>query len=411
MTAYAIRLANGQDSAERMRRADAMGLWPSGVGMARQGLRPDGGGAVSVVAGSMTVDVQPFTGWVDGGVSDAQGGYSFVSDAVVQLTVSPGHASLLRVDTVVAEVRDNTYDASGFTDARVRIVEGVAGAGAPALPTSCIPLRNINVPAGASAGTGGLASGDLGTDRRTYTTGLGGVLSVTDKTARDALAPQRGWTVFREDVDRLETWDGYAWVPQGPVVVSGQAEQDALYLFVGLQVYRTDLDELQVYTSAGWRVATLTDPADTGEWTAFTPTWAASGGGTPSVGTGGNAYLGGRYRKIGRTVHFHAAMRLGASGFSLGSGAWSFGLPVPARPLAPGGIGSHGMLLSGFMEDAGVEGYLLPAGRFSTGSSTAVDLLYQIKASGVTGLVGPTAPFTWGAGDWVTWSGTYESAS
>jgi hypothetical protein len=86
----------------------------------------------------------------------------------VTLTVADGHATLARVDTVVARVRDNAYDASGFTDADVVLVQGTPGAGAPTLPTNCVPLRDITVPAGASAGAGGLSSSNLGTDRRVY---------------------------------------------------------------------------------------------------------------------------------------------------------------------------------------------------------------------------------------------------
>lgn len=218
MTVYATRLENGTDSRERLRRADAMGLFPSGAGMARGGFRNDGGGVVTVNAGTMTVDVSPFTAWVDGGVSDAQGGYTFVSDATETLTVSPGHASLSRTDVVVAEVRDTTHDGSGATDARLRIVEGTPGAGAPALPTNALALRNITVPAGLSAGTGGLASGNLSTDRRTYTTGLGGVLTVASEAERDALPAIVPTVVFRADTDELQArtadgWETLSFVP------------------------------------------------------------------------------------------------------------------------------------------------------------------------------------------------------
>lgn len=211
MTVYATRLTNGTDSRERMRHTDALGLFPGGVGVARGGLRNDGGGAVTVNAGTMTVAVAPFMAYVDGGVSDAQGGYTFVSDAAETLTVSPGHASLSRTDVVIAEVRDTAHDGSGSTDARVRILEGTAGAGTPALPINAVALRNITVPAGLSAGTGGLASGNLGTDRRTYTTGLGGVLTVASQSERDALPAINGPMVYRTDTDRLEYRAATGW--------------------------------------------------------------------------------------------------------------------------------------------------------------------------------------------------------
>lgn len=228
MTVYATRLVNGTDSMERMRRADAMGLAPSGPGMARSGFRNDGGAAVTVSAGTMNVQVSPFTAWVDGGVSDTQGGYTFVSDTTETLTVSPGHASLARTDVVIAEVRDTIHDGSGSTDARLRILEGTPGSGVPALPTNALALRNITVPAGLSAGTGGLASGNLGTDRRTYTTGLGGVVPVADQSERDALPAIAGTVVRRADTDTLEVlqasgWETVATSAGVPTVAAGVA--------------------------------------------------------------------------------------------------------------------------------------------------------------------------------------------
>lgn len=212
MTVYATRLANGADTRDRLRRADAAGFFPAGVGLARQGLRPDGGGVVTVSAGTMTVNVAAFTAWVDGGASDLQGGYLFVSDGSEALAVADGHASLSRTDVVIAEVRDTTHDASGSTDARVRILQGTAGAGVPALPTNAVALRNLTIPAGLSVGTGGLSAGNLSTDRRTYTTGLGGVLTVAGTAERDALAAVEGMIVYRTDVDQLEVRRGAGWV-------------------------------------------------------------------------------------------------------------------------------------------------------------------------------------------------------
>lgn len=211
MAEYATRLTNGQDTAARMRRSDLMLLAPNGNGLARAGLRPDGGGAVSINGGTMGVTVQPFTAWVSS-ASAAQGGYPVVLDAAKVLAINPGHATLVRVDTVVAQVRDTTYDGSGFTDLRVLIVEGTPGAGAPALPATSIPLRNINVPAGASAGTGGLVSGNLGTDRRTYISSVGAPQAVASQAARDALPGiGSGMVVYREDTDVLEVYNGSTW--------------------------------------------------------------------------------------------------------------------------------------------------------------------------------------------------------
>lgn len=174
MTTYAIALANAADTAARFRTALGLALYPGANGVdSAGGVRP-GGGAVTINAGTMTAAVDPFIAWVDGGVSTAQGGYAVVSDAAQNVTIANGHATLARIDTVCVQVRDNAFDSSGSTDAQVVVVQGTAAGSpvAPALPTNATALRNINVPAGASAGTGGLSSGALGTDRRSYLRGL-----------------------------------------------------------------------------------------------------------------------------------------------------------------------------------------------------------------------------------------------
>lgn len=211
MTEYALRLENSTDTRERMRKGDTLNLVPGPVSGARNGLRADGGGVVTAVAGTMTVEVTPFTAWVDGGASDAQGGYPFVLDATKTLTITDGDAALSRTDTVVAEVKDNTHDASGSTTATVRVLPGTPGGGVPTLPTSCVPLRNIIVPAGTSAGTGGLSGSNLSTDRRAYTAGLGGVVPVSGTTERDAMGARKGQPVFRLDTLTLEVFNGTSW--------------------------------------------------------------------------------------------------------------------------------------------------------------------------------------------------------
>ena len=212
MTVYALRLQNATDTAARVRMADLLGLTPTGNLSARGGVRPGPTAAdVAVTAGTMNVTVQPFLALIDGGVSDTQGGYPFVCDAVVTLTLANGHATLSRTDVVAAVVRDNAFDSGGSTTATVEVIAGTPGAGVPALPTNALPLRNVVVPAGASTGTGGLSSGALSTDRRTYVSGLGGVVTVATQAERDALPTIVGTVVYRKDIDQLEVRGTSAW--------------------------------------------------------------------------------------------------------------------------------------------------------------------------------------------------------
>lgn len=214
MTTFATRLQNGVDTAVRMRMADAVLLHSPGPGKlgARSGVRNDmDAGFVSVVAGTMNVSVKPFTGWLDGGASDAQAGYPVVSDSTATLTLSPGHATQARVDVVAVVINDHAFDGSGQTNCVLTVIEGTPGGGVPALPVTCLPLRAINVPAGLSAGTGGLSSGNLSTDYRLYLPmGITKVGSVAD---RDTIVPGtgRGTVVYRNDNDVLEVWNGTTW--------------------------------------------------------------------------------------------------------------------------------------------------------------------------------------------------------
>jgi hypothetical protein len=224
MSEYAVRLENGADTAPRVRLADALALQGTGPLSTRAGLRPDGGGEVTAVAGSMAVQVTPFVAWVEGSASDAQGGYPFINDATKTLVVADGHATLARVDTVAAVVYEDAYDGSGETMAHLTVVTGVPGAGAPVLPGSAVPLRDVNVPAGSSAGTGGLSSSNIGADRRQYL--AAGVVPVSGVAERDTLGALPGQVVFRADIGALQLKQAGGWVTykedDGTAVASGE---------------------------------------------------------------------------------------------------------------------------------------------------------------------------------------------
>lgn len=228
MTLYALRLQNGVDTAPRARMADALSLQHDGPLNARGGLRPDGGGAVTVVVGTMSVQVSPFIGWADGGTSDAQGGYPVVLDAATTLTLDPGEATLARVDTIAVVLNDAAFDGSGTTGVSLVVVKGAPGGTAPALPATAIALRDVNVPAGKSAGNGGLAPSNLGADRRRYVVASGGVLPVSGAGERDAVVKRPGQAVFRQDTGKLELYDGTTWLTfkreDGLVIQSGRVQ-------------------------------------------------------------------------------------------------------------------------------------------------------------------------------------------
>lgn len=62
--------------------------------------------------------------------STAQGSYFIWNDSTITLNINTNASGNPRIDTVYLQVRDNNWDSSGFTDARVLISQGNSTAGA-----------------------------------------------------------------------------------------------------------------------------------------------------------------------------------------------------------------------------------------------------------------------------------------
>lgn len=169
------------------------------------GLINDGGGVVSVVAGTMNVQVTACRGIIQGTVSGAQGGYPVVIDSTETITLPNGGGSDTPY-TIAILVEDSAFDLSGQQRARV---VAYATAGGPPVGSGVIPLRSINLRAGVSAGSGGLLSGDLGTDLRLYTVAVGGILPRLSSN-RPAQPAEGSW-IWETDTKLLRVWDGTQW--------------------------------------------------------------------------------------------------------------------------------------------------------------------------------------------------------
>jgi hypothetical protein len=107
---------------------------------------------------NMTVLVDADVGLarVDGESVVNQGPYIVAPHSTnITLDVATANATNPRIDTVILHVRDNTHDALGSNDARVRILSGTATSGATldnrtgaaALPSNAILLADVLVPA------------------------------------------------------------------------------------------------------------------------------------------------------------------------------------------------------------------------------------------------------------------------
>ncbi|MCT9090584.1 hypothetical protein N4G70_17225 [Streptomyces sp. ASQP_92] len=173
-----------------------------------------GGSALNATGAGMQVQIATGRALVQG--TAAQGAYPVAVTSPETLTVADGNAQFTRIDSVVLRVLDGLYDTSEQTLARVELVQGDATATptAPTLPPACLRLWDVTVPAGASAGTGGLTWASALADRRRYTASYGGIIP-------------RGWGLsfagayvgqYRDNGTGLDRWDGTAWQALEPSV-------------------------------------------------------------------------------------------------------------------------------------------------------------------------------------------------
>jgi len=131
---------------------------------------------------------------------------------------------------------------------------------------------------------------------------------------------------------------------------------------------------------------------DTPDWLAYTPVLGGTGWAV------GNGTLTGRSIKIGHTVHFQVSFILGATS-TAGSVSPTFTLPYPQIVLQPYALAKCDLLDAGFTTYSGAVGW-----------TTTTIIAYSIGVGGVVTAVTTTAPFTWGTGDRISVSGTYETS-
>ncbi|MEV6478580.1 hypothetical protein [Streptomyces sp. NPDC051576] len=243
---------------------------------ARGGIVP-GGFALTGAAGAMTFTIGTGRAFVQSG-RILQGAYPVAVTDPETLTVPDGDAQYGRIDLVELAVLDDDYDGTGTTAALVRLVQGTPAA-LPTVPNtpngSALPLYRIAVPAGASAGTGGLSWATAVTNLRYPTAALGGIVPASGFDG--AYAGQ-----YRDTPGTLQRWDGSAWVPY-PKAVGGIAPAGAL----GTGSYTGQYQEsaaglLQRWDGSNWQYAegrskillsveqTTAQSVATGTWTQIT---------------------------------------------------------------------------------------------------------------------------------------------
>jgi hypothetical protein len=203
---------NGIDAFEA-RLATGLSVMAQGTGDAldplrvRAGIRDAPGDPGLVTLGQNKVTVNPFQAVIADAARPAGGPYLVTSDAVKELPLGPAHASLSRIDLVIAEV--NPGSGTGF---EVKVYVG-ENSSTPQRPTVSNPnnleLAEIRIP---PAGT----TPSL-TDKRRFTAALNGILPVRSAGDRPPITHvPYSMFIYRIDTGVLEVQAGAEWVPYRP---------------------------------------------------------------------------------------------------------------------------------------------------------------------------------------------------
>jgi hypothetical protein len=136
--------------------------------------------------------------------------------------------------------------------------------------------------------------------------------------------------------------------------------------------------------------------ANSEAWASWTPTLTNLSGGTLNYA---------KYTQIGKTINFRWMYTLAGAGVS---GAITFSLPVTAASDYSTS-GALDIIGNANITDNGVSAYV---GRTMINSTTTGTIRPENAGSSFSVLqaTSSTVPFTWGSGDFIVSSGTYESA-
>lgn len=177
------------------------------------------------------------------------------------LTTDPADPSNDRWDLIIAQQRDADYG-DADRDFEVIRVTGTPDA-TPEDPTvtggdTYIPLARIRVTAGAATITNAMID-DL---RPGWVVALGAILPIPNSTARTALTGTRydGFTIYRQDRDWIEVYDGTAFRVQGIAVCSSTSDRDTAITnpVNGQYAVTTDTNTLWVRAGGSWVPAAST---------------------------------------------------------------------------------------------------------------------------------------------------------
>lgn len=204
-------------------------------------------------ASAMAATVSEGRAVIQGDIS--QGVYPVTLPAAEQVTFAVGNAQYGRIDLVVLRIYDNLYDGTTRNEAKIEVIQGVAEQTpkAPTAPPRSLPLYEVTVPAGASAGNGGIPWNTALRDLRTPVVAVGGILPVEGPVLPGAYPGQYQDTANNQ----LQRWDGGKWVAY-PQAVGGIVPSSVPSSSPGTYSgqYRAVADgPLQRWTGAAWAPA------------------------------------------------------------------------------------------------------------------------------------------------------------
>ncbi|MCX4698628.1 hypothetical protein OG252_21835 [Streptomyces sp. NBC_01352] len=239
---------------------------PAGPLQSRSGILPGtydgqyrvGGLWMSGNAGTMTAVVFHGRAVIQG--TTTQGAYPVALDEDITVTFADGDAQHGRIDLLVLRVYDDAYDGSGRTEAVVEIVQGTPAAApvAPTTPDLALPLFRVSVPAGTSAGTGGIPWTTSTTDLRTTLVSAGGILPVYNNATAAGSYP--GQYQDNDNSGFLQRWNGTEWV-RYPKALGGIAPTGTVTTGSYTGQYRdSSLGVLQRWNGSAWQSAITPPP-------------------------------------------------------------------------------------------------------------------------------------------------------
>ncbi|GAA3392145.1 hypothetical protein [Streptomyces roseoviridis] len=222
----------------------------------RSGILPGSPNGIYRVSGFSLTSSGPMTANLSYGRAvvqgpTGQGAYPVSLDADMPLTFGDGDPLNPRIDLVVLRVYDAEWDGQTLSEATVEIIQGQPKAAPepPQTPATSLPLFRVLVPAGASAGTGGIPWASSLTDLRTTTVGIGGILPVYNNASVQGSYP--GQYQDNNNARQLQRWDGSAWVPY-PKDIGGIAPSGALTNGSYTGQFRENAGVLQRWNGTTW---------------------------------------------------------------------------------------------------------------------------------------------------------------